>query len=157
VDAIPIQDFAQACRIFMKLAYPDAAQIPDKKRCYGDIPSGACIADYVSPAPRAAAICLDLSKNGVAGCEFRLGCAHHPNLKLRVQRMEYHHREVWVYSVDTHDRLLQAAKHLSNEEAEACRKLVEKNTLLKQQIEEALADAGFMTPIGLLRVDLTAT
>ena len=47
--------------------------------------------------------------------------------------------------------------HRSRPQTDAWRVLVEQNSLCKHRIEKALANAGFMTPIGLLRVDLTAT
>jgi hypothetical protein len=64
---------------------------------------------------------------------------------------------VWVYSVDTHDRIAaQAARHLRADEAEAWRILVEKNSALKNQIEDAFAAANLLTPKSLLRLDLTS-
>src|ERR1043166_6217801 len=142
VNSVPIQDFARACRLFLRLAYPEGAPpAPANKQRYAEIPLDAAIADYLSGAPFAAGICQDLAKNGVQGFEFRLGCVHHPNLKLRVQRMEVSSREVWVFSVDTHDRFLQPSKLLGDEETE-WRAFCTKNTVLKQKIEEALAEAG---------------
>lgn len=143
----------------MELAYAEGLNfIPDSKRAYYDISPDGDIADYLPPAPRALGVCQDLSKlkSGIPGYEVRLGSTDHPHLKLRIQHMELHGREVWVYSVDTHDRFLQATKHLSPAEAEEWKLLVESNRLLKHRIEEALARAGFMTPIGLLRIDLTS-
>ena len=158
VATLTTQDLSQPCRTFMELAYTQGPNaIPDPKRPYYDIPADGNIADFLPPAPQALGICQDLSKlkSGVPGYEFRLGSTDHPHLKLRVQHMELHGRDVWVYSVDTHDRFLQATQHLTPAEAEAWKLLVESNRLLKHQIEEALGKAGFMTPIGLLRVDLT--
>jgi hypothetical protein len=68
--------------------------------------------------------------------------------------MELSGGHVWVYSVDTHDRFLQATQHMTAEEAETWKKLVETNRQLKYQIEEALAAAGYLTPVSLLRIDL---
>lgn len=143
----------------MELAYPGGAgTIPENKRSYGDIPNDASIDAYLPPAPFALAVCQDLSKleGGLRGYEFRLGSAVHPHLKLRVQPMDFHDRAVWVFSVDTHDRFLLATQHLDPEEAQKWHDLVAHNRTLKHQIEDALALAGFLTPKGLLQVDLTS-
>ena len=157
---LTMQDLASAGRLFMELAYPDGpTTIPEKKRPYFEMPSAASIADYLPPAAFAAGICQGLSKTkaGVPGYEFRLGSSLHAHLKLRVQRMPYQQREVWVYSVDTHDRVVaQAARHLNSTDQAHWRELVEKNGLLKKEIEDALALAGHLTPRSLLRLDLTA-
>jgi hypothetical protein len=159
VDALTIQDLALSCRLFMELAYPGGADtISADKRPYHDIPTVGDIDDYLPPAKLALCICQDLSqaKGGVRGYEFRLGSAHHPHLKLRIQVVDFHEREVWVHSVDTHDRFLRATQHLSPEEAMAWRTLTEQNRSLKHRIEESLAQAGYLTPKSLLQLDLTA-
>lgn len=159
MDNLTIRDLSLACRVFMDLAYLDVPEsVPECKRPYCDIPEESSIAEFLPPSPIARGIGQDLSKlkGAVQGYEFRLGSCDHPHLKLRIQRMEFHGNNVWVYSVDTHDRFLQATQHLSVEEADAWRKLTESNRTLKHKIEEALAAAGFMTPVSLLRVDLTA-
>lgn len=157
--ALPLQDLAQACRIFMDLAYPEGPNtIPANRRPYCDIAADASIDDYLPPSRHATTICQDLSKlkGGMHGYEFRLGSAAHPHLKLRIQSMEFHRRDVWIYSVDTHDRFLMAALQIDPAEAQKFRELVEYNRRLKHQIEDALALAGFLTPKGLLQVDLTS-
>jgi hypothetical protein len=75
---------------------------------------------------------------------------------LRVQQIELHDQYVWVFSVDTHDGFHRATQFLNGEEADAWRVLVENNRALKHQIEEALGQEGFLTPVRLLRIDLTA-
>ena len=65
--------------------------------------------------------------------------------------------DIWVFSVDTHDRrFAQAATQLNAEEMAQWRALLDKNSLLKREIEDALARAGHYTPKAVLRVDLTA-
>ena len=158
VETFSIQELANACRLFMELAYADGPDsIPSDKRAYYDIAANSSLADFLPPSPRAVAVCQDLSKvkGAAAGYEFRLGSLKHPHLKLRIQLKEVQARKVWVYSVDTHDHFLQATQHLSAAEAEAWKSLVEANRVLKHQIEEALAHAGFLTPINLLRLGLT--
>jgi hypothetical protein len=158
VDAFTTQDLALACRLFLELAYPDGAHsIPDSKRPYCDIPSDASPDDYLPPAKLATSVCQDLSqlKGGVRGYEFRLGSMAHPHLKLRIQIVDFHDRDVWVYSVDTHDRFLRATQHLNPEDAKTWRRLLEQNRSLKHRIEEALASAGYLTPKSLMKLDLT--
>ncbi|MSQ94106.1 MAG: hypothetical protein EXR98_06065 [Gemmataceae bacterium] len=96
-------------------------------------------------------------KWGLRGFEFRLGSTAHPHLKLRIQPMDLHDREVWVFSVDTHDRFLQATHDLDPVEAQKFRDLVDQNRQLKHQIEETLSPGGFLTPKGVLRLDLTSS
>jgi hypothetical protein len=143
----------------MELSYPDGPDsIPEAKRPYYNMTPENAIDDYLPPGAFAVGICQDLSKlkGAIPGYDFRLGSAAHPHLKMRVQRMTFHQREVWVFSVDTHDHfVLCAVKHISLEHAAAARSLVEQNGLLKHQIEDALALAGHLTPRSLLRLDLT--
>ena len=159
MNTISTQELAGACRIFMTLAYPEGpSTIPLSKRAYAEIAVDGCLADYLPPTPKALAVCQDLSRaGGMHGYEFRLGSAAYPHLKLRVQLMDLHESPVWVYSVNTHDGFFHASSCLSAEEADAWKALVERNRSLKHQIETALAEAGYMTPVRLLRVDLTPT
>jgi hypothetical protein len=157
LETIVTQDFARACRIFMALAYPDGvATVPERLRLFCDIGAERTMDDFLPSSPLCTGVTQDLSKlkTGTPGYAFRLGSAKFPHLKLRIQRMDFHQRDVWVYSVDTHDR--RAIEHPNAEEAEAWRQLVEQNRQLKHQIEEALACAGFLTPKSLLKLDLTA-
>jgi hypothetical protein len=148
-------NLAQACRIFMDLAYP-AGVVPANKRCYYDMDVERPLADFLPPAKQTLGICQELAHRGgpVHGYEFRLGSTIHPHLKLRVQRLDHHEREVWVYSVDTHDGFLQAANYHNAADAEAWKSMVDRNRLLKHEIEEALGSADFMTPNNLLQLDL---
>jgi hypothetical protein len=159
VETLTIQDLASACRIFMGLSYPGGADsIPADRRPYFNISANAPIADFLPTGIFSTGVCQDLSRvhGGMPAYEFRLGSTLHPHLKLRIQLLHFHERDVWIFSVDTHDRCaIQAIKHLNAEEAEAWRILAEGNTSLKQQIEEAFASAGYMTPTTLLKIDLT--
>lgn len=157
LDALTTQELAQACRIFLDLAYPDGPDtIPANKLPYYTIASDRPISDFLLPAPVAVGVCQDLSqkKGGLVGYEFRLGCASYPHLKLRIQVMNFHQREVRVYSVDTHDGFVEVHYH-SPDEAEIWRTMVDHNRVLKNRIEEALRLAGMLTPKYLLRLDLT--
>ncbi len=159
MQALVAQDFAQACRIFMELAYPGGCEtVPERLRPYCDIAVESPLEDFNPGAPLSTSVALDLSTlaPGTPGYAFRLGSANYPHLKLRIQIMDFHQRDVWVYSVDTHDRFHRAIEHPDAEEAEAWKQLIEQNRNLKHQIEEALALAGFLTPKSLLTLDLTA-
>jgi len=159
VQTFSTQDLARACRIFLRIAYSEGpATIPASKLPYNEIPEDGPVEAYLPPAKTAAGICRDLSKTkaGIPGYEFRLGSARFPHLKLRIQSMDFHERGVWVYSVDTHDHFLPPSDHRSPDEADGWRALIDYNRTLKQQIEEELGAAGFLTPKTLLKLDLTA-
>jgi hypothetical protein len=150
-------NLGHACRLFMDRAYPAGpGAIPAKKRPYYDIPASAALADYLPPAPVAAGVCeVQAARNGnEPGYAFRLGSSHFPHIKLRVQQVEHHGSPVWVWSVDTHDALPRAALAMSPDETALWRELQAKNASLKQQIEEALEQARFLTGNSLLRLDL---
>ena len=61
--------------------------------------------------------------------------------------MDLHEREVWVYSVDTHDGIGKLAGTLSEEDAAKWKTLVDQNRALKRSIESALGKAGYLTPV----------
>lgn len=151
-------DLVTACRVFVALAYPGgAATIPTDKQNYLEISPDGTIDDFLPPSPAASPICVPLSKRpgGLVGYEFRLGSASYPHLKLRIQQIELHGQLVFVYSVDTHDGFDKATQFMNPEEIAKWRTLVDGNRRLKKEIEDALARAGFITPIRLLRIDLT--
>ena len=134
MERYPNARFGQCVPNLLDLAYADGPDtIPSDKRRYYDIPAEASLAENFCPGPLAVGICRDLSqsKSGVRATNSASAARHYPHLKLRVQRMELQQREVWVYSVDTHDRFHQATKHLSPEAAQAWRVLVEENSLLQ--------------------------
>jgi hypothetical protein len=144
----------EACRVFMDLAYPDGPlTMPLKKRAYYDMDAHLPLADYLPPSPRAGGIAQDLAtrRGGATGFEFRLGSARFQHLKLRVQRMEHQGGSVWVLSVDTHDAYSPPP---DDPHADRWLALKDANRLLKDQIEDALEEAGFLTFKSLLRVDL---
>jgi hypothetical protein len=161
VNELSTHDLAGACRTFMDLAYPDGARtIPDFKLPYYDMTGERSLVEFLPPAPLSVGVTKPLSRDlkggGMFGYEFRLGCASYPHLKLRVQSMDLHDGEVWVYSVDTHDGFRQVRQNLSDEDAQKWKALVEHNRGLKHAIEQALGASGYLTPITLLRIDLSA-
>ena len=149
----------QACRLFMEHSYPGGPEtIPPRKRPYFDIDPDAALEDYLPPAPLATGVCQPLStrKDGPRGYELRLGSAHFPHIKLRVQRMEHRGEPVWVYTVDTHDAFSRTCAHppADHPDAPGWLALQEANRLLKDRVEEALEQAGYATFKTLLRMDL---
>ncbi len=149
----------RACRIFMERAYPSGlASIPPKKRPYYDMDPERPVCDYLPPSPTAAGIVQDLSarKECLRAYELRLGCGHFPNLKLRVQMMEWRGGPAWLFSVDTHDAFSRTSIQPPPDHPDAAGWLVlqEKNRQLKDRIEDDFEQAGFLTFKGLLRGDL---
>ncbi len=158
VNELSTQDLAAACRIFMDLAYPEGPRtIPDFKMPYYEMTAERALVEFLPPAPLSVGVTKTIARNvgGMFGYEFRLGSATYPHLKLRVQAMDLHDREVWVYSVDTHDGFSHVTQNLAPEDAQQWKTLVEQNRSLKHRIEESLGQSGYMTPITLLRIDLT--
>ncbi len=154
------QQLARVCRLFMEHAYADAFdKIPPKKRTYLDLPEDGELADFLPPSPAAAGIVEDMAKRkeGPVGYELRLGCAHFPHLKLRIQHMDDHGQEAWVHMVDTHDAFFSKfAQDTTHPEAGQCRRIAELNGKLKRTIEHALDQAGILTSNALLRKGLSA-
>lgn len=156
VNTLTTNQLAPACRIFMDLAYPDGpASIPAYKLPYYEMSAEQSLIEFLPPAPKSVGVTKTLARNGVFGYEFRLGSAGYQHLKLKVQTMDLHDREVWVYSVDTHDGIGKLTGTLSPEDAQKWRGLMEQNRVLKRDIETALGKAGYLTPVALLRFDLT--
>jgi hypothetical protein len=144
----------------MDLAYPEGPRtIPEIKVPYYEMTAERSLVEFLPPAPQSVGVTRTLSRNagGMFGYEFRLGSVSYPHLKMRVQSMDLRDREVWVYSVDTHDGFCQVTQNLSPEDAQKWKTLVEHNRSLKHAIEQALANAGYLTPIALLRIDLTTS
>ncbi len=150
---------ARACRTFLKLAYPGGPDtIPPKKRVYFDLPLDQPVANFLPPASVAQEICqvLPAQGGGVRGFAFRLGSAHFPNLKLKLQMIDYDNSTIWVFMVDTHD--LFSRDHpqppAGHPEAEAWKALQKANRQLKEQIETALEKEDLATFNSLLLGDL---
>jgi hypothetical protein len=149
----------QACRIFMDLAYPaGTTTIPLKKRAYYEIDPERPLADYLPPAPLAGGVAQNLStgKRGIRGYEFRLGSAHFPHFKLRVQLMEHRDGPVWLFTVDTHDSFSRTSIQPPPDHPDAPQWLAlqDANRDLKDRIEHEFEQAGMLTFKSLLRGDL---
>jgi hypothetical protein len=143
----------------MDHAYPGGpATIPPKKRAYFDIDAERPLSEFLPPSPVAAGIAQELStrKDGPRGHEFRLGSAHFPHLKLRIQLMEHHGEKVYLYSVDTHDAFSRNCVQPPADHPDAPQWLAlqDANRRLKDQIEDDFEQAGFLTFKSILRGDL---
>jgi len=150
-----------ACQLFMDQAYPQGPDaIPAKKRAYYRIDPSSPLSDYLPPAPTSVGVCLPLStrKDGPRGFEFRLGSAHFPHIKLRLQLVQHHEELLWVYTVDTHDAFSAHCAHppLDHPDAAGWLALQDANRHLKEQVEHALEQAGFLTFKTLLKRELGA-
>lgn len=150
---------AQACRIFLNLAYQDGPEkVPVRPRAYWDLDESRPVEDYLPPSPQAEGVCEEIRgpKGVLLGYAFRLGSDHFRHLKLRVQRMETAPAPCWLFMVDTHDAFSRESHFppADHPEAGAWRALQEANRLLKERIESALEEAGFTTPNSLLRNSL---
>lgn len=150
----------RACRLFMDLAYPGGPEtMPPAKRIYHDLPDGEPMSKFLPPAPAAVGVCQVVPPGETCrvGYAFRLGSAHFPNLKLSILLVEEGHDSTWVYMVDTHDAFSQLRFHppTDHPDAAAWLALQATNRRLKEQIETALEDAGFVTFAALLKRELT--
>jgi hypothetical protein len=159
MDEVTTQELACACRIFMTLAYPaGVGSIPAKKRAYFDLPADRPVSEFLPPAAVAAEICqaIPAPGGGLRGWAFRLGSAHFPHLKLKVQQVDFDNRTVWVFMVDTHDTYSKSSSKAppGSPDAAAWTQLQDANRQLKEAIERALEAAGLVTFNSLLRGDL---
>jgi hypothetical protein len=148
----------QACQIFLSLAYPgNNGTVPVKKRCFLNLPAGQCMFAHLANDPAVNECCQAQGMDGdKQALLVRLGCAHYPYLKLKVQRISHKQGDVWVFSVDTHDSFSKTSfmPPPGHPEAPAWMALQMQNAALKERIEAAWEQAGLMTFNGLLRRDL---
>jgi hypothetical protein len=145
----------QACRIFLAAAYPGGEKaVPVNKQFWLSLRPGLAMLDLVGePAVKECCQVVPAKSGGVRALLFRLGCSGYPNLKLKVQLIEDHPDDSWLFSVDTHDgfsatSFLPPAGH---PEAAAWTAMQAANVALKQRIEAAWQEAGLLTFNGLLR------
>ncbi len=149
----------RACRIFLEVAFAGRIdQLPASKQVYAELGEGLPLADYLPPAPASIGIAQKGKPraDGQTAYEFRLGCQHYRNLKLRVQTMDFHGQQTWVFMVDTHDAFSTATPIPPADHPDAAEwlDLQRKNAILKQGIEAAFEARGIPTFKGLLRKDL---
>jgi hypothetical protein len=146
---------ARACHAFMSLAYPGGPDtIPEERKTYYDLPRDRPVEDFLRDLPEAKRLCQSLTAEG-GGCRgyaLRLGSAHFPHLKLKLQLIDYDHSTIWVFMVDTHDKALSVSS--DHPDFQGIQALKAANLKLKERIEKALEREGLMTFPGLLRNDL---
>lgn len=135
----------QACRTFLRCAYPDGEQtIPTPRNRFlklqGDEPLEGLFAPPVGQVLRTA-------EGGTRGYALRLGCAHFPHLKLQVLDVDGR----CLFAVDTHDAI-----HLdpSSPDMPRWRQIQQANRQLKEQIEHAWEAEGLLTFNSLLREEV---
>lgn len=150
----------QACALFLRLAYPAGEQtIPLRRRLFAHLPPGQSFANFLRQHPEVQGLCQTLldQQGQPVGYALRLGSAHFPHLKLRMQCVPQDHPTAWVFSVDTHDAFSpeQWEAPADHPDAVAWRQLQETNRRLKEQIEHAWEKAGLLTFAALLRRELT--
>lgn len=137
---------SEACRIFLTFAYPDGGDsVPAAKRLYRDSGAETPLETLLAPP-----VCQPIATNNgrTRGFAWRLGCKGFPHLKLQVTS---HDGGECVFSVDTHDAVRVPADH---PDAPRWAQLQAANRQLKEQIESAWQQSGFLTFNGLLRRDL---
>ena len=147
---------ARACSIFMQLAYPEGIDsVPVRKRAYWSISHDRPVSDFLPPAPAAEGVCqpINAPQGGVRGYAFRLGAAHYPNLKLKVQLIDFDNGSGWVVMVDTHDAFARGMRCPPPDHPDAAgwTKMQVLNRQTKEAIEAAWEQAGLTTFQSLLR------
>jgi hypothetical protein len=156
---IDVVQFRQACGLFMELAYPGGLDtIPSRKRLFCDLPRDRPASDFLPPAAAAEGVCEVLpGGKGARGYALRLGSAHFPHLKLKIQLLDSCSAGTWVYMVDTHDAFSRdsAQPPPSHPDAAGWAALQAANRELKEKIERAFEAAGLTTFNSLLRGGLT--
>ncbi|MFO0964682.1 MAG: hypothetical protein U0793_03720 [Gemmataceae bacterium] len=135
----------------MTQAYPQGeATIPPRKLPYFAIGSAADLREFLPPADRATGIAREVTgpTGELSGYEFRLGSAHFPHLKLRVQWVDNQNGSGWIFMVDTHDHFPRLD---AGADEAAWRQVQQINRQLKEAIEKAFEEAGITTLNKLLR------
>jgi len=158
---LPTDEVNTVCRVFLELAYPAGeASIPKNRQIYSHLPPGKDFHEYQAETQLSPSCCLVLQKDGIIqGYSLRLGCSHFPHLKLKIQRVTAKNQPIWIYSVDTHDAF--SADSLrpppGHPDFEAWTQMQVQNAELKDKIEQAWLDLGFLTFNGLLRQELKSS
>ena len=150
---------AQACRLFMGLAYPEGpGAIPPKKLLYYDLTVEQPLAAFLPPAACALGVCQEsCDERGVPnGYAFRLGSSGFAHLKLRLQRVKLNDDSAWVFMVDTHDSYSKGSPMPppGHPDAKPWLMLQNANRILKEKIEKAFEQNGLATVNSILRHEL---
>jgi hypothetical protein len=157
--SLPMDILSRACHIFLRLAYPGGVEtIPIKKRIYWKLPLEKPSADFLPPAATAEGVgqIIPAEGGGIRGYALRLGSAHFPHLKLKLQIVDFDHQSTWIVMVDTHDSFARDQYHppVNHPDAQEWITLQRANRQMKEAIEAAWEKDGLGTFAGLLRRDL---
>ncbi|MBX9679695.1 MAG: hypothetical protein K2X38_13105 [Gemmataceae bacterium] len=149
----PLELLSLAAGVFLEKAYPNGFTcIPEWKReRFGRLLSGHSLNDLLPPSAMSHGFCEWLASEGIA---FRLGCDHFPHLKLRLTNLGCDDQPLWVFIVDTHDRMLRLCSETLLQDADAWAVLQSENRRLKEEIEHAWESLGVPTQLSILRRQL---
>jgi hypothetical protein len=150
----PLELLSRAAGVFLEKAYPNGfACVPEWKReRFGCLLSGDALEDVLPPSPRSHGFSEWLAAD--EGLAFRLGSGHFPHLKLRLTNLGCDESPLWIFSVDTHDRMLRLCTEAILHDADAWALLQTQNARLKEEIEHAWESLGVPTHLSLLRRQL---
>jgi len=138
------EEISEAIEVYMRQAYgenrPASAlnRIPDK---------GFDVASYLAGDSVERSPCGDDGCNCGGSYLIRLGNAMYPHMKLKLAYVPG--QVAWVFSVDSHDAMLQAPE--GSPDASGLQELKDFNAQLAEKIEAQWEQAGLMTLKGLLR------
>ena len=134
---------ARAVRIFLDRAYPDGAPAQVEQLCPPDNADSATwlMSDRVERSP------ADAAAGDVRSFALRLGNAQYPHMKLRLGRVPRH--DAWLFTVDSHDAILQAPP--GSPDGEALEALKRHNAALASDIIAAMDAAGLPTERHFMR------
>ena len=149
MPSLPTKQFADACGIFLRLAYPDG-HVPANRLPFLGIPPDGLEA-MLTPPICEQLIHSDGRANELRGYAFRLGSSDFPHVKLQIHWQE--RPGTWIFAVDTHDAI-----HVPQDNPDYPRfqEIRLKNRLLKERIEQAWEAQGLLTFNASLRQELDA-
>lgn len=150
----PTELLSLAAGVFIEKAYPKGfACIPEWKReRFGRLLSGDAVDEFLPPSAMSHGFCEWLTSE--EGLAFRLGSDDFPHLKLRLTNLGCDDQPLWIFSVDTHDRMLRLCSETLLQDADGWAVLQSQNRRLKEEIEHAWESLGVPTQLSLLRRQL---
>src|SRR5688572_3826689 len=104
---LPLDNLCLAAGVFLEKAYPEGfANVPSwKQDRFRLVVLPEHIEELLPPATLSHGFCQWAPKEDQIA--FRLGSERFPHLKLCLALLECEHQPLWVFSVDTHDRMLR--------------------------------------------------
>lgn len=154
MHSLPAEVLSLAFQAFADKAYPEGLHVAPgwKRERFARLLCPASLPDVLPPSPLARGFC-EIACRG-DGFAFRVGSVRFPHLKLVAASLDFGRRPLWVFGVDTHDRMLKDAVAMSAADAEAWFALQTDNSRLKREIETAWDALGIPTHLALLREEL---